>query len=231
MKKQLCALLAAMLFVPGALAEGAVYAEGTDALLKNPRDAYEFFMDETDGSDQLVFMMLDSQNDEETLAVDGTAVTYSLYEVSADGALTLSHRVFAFQTDYGKVIRMDAGTDDPALYFVGAFLYKIQSGAEIQSAEYGLDTLESMWSSACFPGVSEMTLNTMRQDEDGANYYLITGGDGCEYEYKTDAANRIEEMRIYAPDGDDFVLDIICFYGTCEAPALPDQLVDALNAE
>jgi hypothetical protein len=37
----------------------------------------------------------------------------------------------------------------------------------------------------------------MRQDADGANYYLITAGDGCAYEYKTDAANRIGEMRIY----------------------------------
>jgi hypothetical protein len=78
MKIRICALLVAMLFGSAALAESAIYADGTDALLKTPRDAYEFFMDETDGSDQLVFMMLDSQNDEETLTADGMAVTYSL---------------------------------------------------------------------------------------------------------------------------------------------------------
>jgi hypothetical protein len=62
--------------------------------------------------------------------------------------------VFAFQTDYGKVLRMDAGTDDPALYSRRrTFLYKIRQGLKLRRAEYGLDTLEDVWDSAYFPGV------------------------------------------------------------------------------
>ena len=231
MKKAVCALLALLMCC-------AAFAEPPVPPQSNPEEYYEFLMEESDGSEQLLYMLLDSANDE-------------LSDVETYGALimedyVLQYGVFMHMTLYitntplgvGIVTVLEGSDDmyvitDSGIYYTedGEFSSKVLMATDVGSYITGYH----------FPFASLKLLKGMREEENFI-FMLIESDDEAELEFViTNAPDeslgasygmRIVQTRYYMKDASgNMVLGEYLNYSTGAAPVIPESLLSEMQKD
>lgn len=226
MKKLFAALLGAMLLFNIALAE-----EWDSPALRNPKERYEYYFDETDGSEQLLFAMLDVVNDEESTVAEYGALKVVVSNVDASGRKQSSTYTYVQECEFGPML-VNAATPEPSLgavYTVGTHNYLMFLGKLTESYETGTkEDFDWYWSSFHFPFGSLELLHCMRQDEAGYSYFLVKSDDSMSFEFVTDGSMEIMEIRTYEAEDGELVLKNIVNFEPCAAVEIPEDALEAM---
>ena len=137
--------------------------------LKNPQDYYEIYVDQTDGSEELIYMMLDITNDEEALVDEHGSVTLVAQVMDERGNCVFTTYTGLMKCEYGLVMR--SWTDA----FGGMYVTYITERGEINTtsgrithvdpdSELSQD-LDSYWHGCLFPYTAPQVMNGMPADE------------------------------------------------------------------
>lgn len=229
MIKRLFSLILLLAFLcPLALSEGweAPY-------VKNPQDAYEYYVKETDGSDQMIFGMIDIMNEELALAEEHGAVKFDMSYIGPNGEPMLTVTNYLQLSEYGNVhiIETTAADEQHFVYNIGTNMYHLY-GDKIEATPngYTLEEADWFWNSYVFPFGNLEVMNGMRQDENGYSYFLIKSDDSMSFEYVVGDSMKIKQLRVYYADGKgNLELAIIVDYGVCPAQPLPEALTELLK--
>lgn len=201
--------------------------------LKNPQEAYEFFVEETDGSDQMVFGMLDIMNEELSIAKEHGAVKFDMSYIYPDGSVMITATNYLQLSEYGNVhiIETTYGGETHYVYNIGTNMYHLfEDEIEVTSSGYTPEDADWFWNSYIFPFGSLETLNSMRQDANGYSYFLIKSDETMTFEYVVGDGMKIKQLRVYYSDGNgNLELAIVVDYGVSEAQPLPEALIDLLK--
>ena len=227
MKKWIAAMLGALICFSGALAE-----EPDGPALKNPQERYEIYMDATDGSESLVFALLDASNDEaQDIEAHGALKICTRY-VDSEGETIATLYQSLQNSEFGRLIISSMSGRKPVLsgiYQLEGRDYQFENGALVDVEETGADGFDFYWTSSHFPYGSLELLNGVRQDESGRSYFLVKSSEDRSFEFVADDSLRIEELRIYERQGEDLVLTSVCEYSTGSALAIPSTIRAALS--
>ena len=105
---------------------GEIKGTFDEPALTHPEERYEFFLDDTDGSEEVIYYMLDAANDEaEDIAEHGALLVTEHQLLDKDGKPSLTVDMSLQDSPYGKVcilkprsvwMRMDA-------YSIGSYVF------------------------------------------------------------------------------------------------------------
>ncbi|NLF28135.1 MAG: hypothetical protein GX592_09575 [Clostridiales bacterium] len=222
-------------------AEGAEGAElGTEGELAEVDPvtgevSYPFWMDETDGSEMLFFMVIDSMNDETTLVEKHGAITIRMDYFDEDGSLYATVYDILTDTEFGKMIYVNMEGYDMEVYsFSDRTIMLSADGATVEPAQASSEEeFEAIWSNQYYPLAGGETLHAMAPDADG-NLYLRTSseetGERMEYEYMLGPEMRLLRSKIYLM-GEDGELELwmVITYSVGEPLELPDSVIEVLR--
>lgn len=231
MKKLFVLILCLIVLMP------AAFSEDWDApALLNPQEAYDYFVTETDGSDQMLFQIIDIMNEEKAIAEEYGAVKFymTLYDDSANPAITMVH--YLQICDFGYLHITEVTYDDETYY-----TYDIQDkmysliGDQVtvsDSSANDSDDPDWYWNSYVFPFGRLEVLNCMRQDANGYSYFLIKSDDYMTFEYVIGDSMKIRQLRIYTVNAqNDLQLSIVVDYDTSEAQPVPQAVLDKIEKD
>ncbi len=231
MKKVLLLALALALFC----SEPAL-AEIDAPALKNPQERYDWIMDSTDGSEQLVFMLLDSANDEqESIDRFGRLTTHMAF-VDDNGKTVFVNSISQQVTDAGNVqIIYTSMYEDVTMYTTPYATVKWESGriADITAGQ-DKESFDWTWESYRFPFATLTRLMGTRGDgaegeaSEYAYYLIFNEYDNYVMEFAAEGM-AIEQLRIYMQNGDDWVLSIVVTHEEGEALEIPEEVLRALK--
>ena len=214
---RIIALLSALLMLLGcAAAEESAAATTrpglTEPPLRNPQDYYEVYFEQTDGSEDMVFMLLDSMNDEADMVEEHGSVTLVHRFVDENGECTFEFCITLLKCEYGNV--MYTWSDDPEMSdaYISPYVAVTVKNGEVTDVSKNIDltnNLDDYWGSFVFPYVTPQTLNGVRQDDDGNTCYLVTNTAGGRCEYVTGENMDLKETRLYEKEDDDWILSTV----------------------
>ncbi len=201
--------------------------------IKNPQDAYDYYVEETDGSDQMIFGMIDLMNEELATAQEYGAVRFDMSYVDTNGEPLITVTNYLQLSEYGNVhiIETTAAGEQHFVYNIGTNMYHLY-GDKIEATPngYTLEEADWFWNSYVFPFGNLEVMNGMRQDENGYSYFLIKSDDSMSFEYVVGDSMKIKQLRVYYADGKgNLELAIIVDYGVCPAQPLPEALTELLK--
>ena len=224
--KQCLALAICLLLCGCALAEGF-----QEPALKNPQDAYDFYIDQSDGSEELLYNMIDAMNDEATIVAENGALHLAAQQYDAAGEVYLAYNLILQESAFGRMI-IFCTSEAGDIYTLDSGNYVMQNGELASSGRESLEDFDWYWESYCFPYGRLQTLNSMRQDENGYNYFLITSEEDMSFEYVTDSSMQIVQLRVYMRDDDGVLaLDSTVDYQAGGARAIPPAVLRAMRAD
>jgi len=227
--KYILLLLALLCAIPAAADESL--PEPDEPLARDPASRYELYLDATDGSDVLVFSLLDSLNDEnEGLDEGGSLVLESdVYdENGVYSGVTMRQELFRYN---GLAVMRAIVNVDPGLeqYYTGSsgVHWDGTTAKEID----GYPDFSYLWDMWHYPYVPSEMMHGMRQDGT-YSYFLMAGVDGSLLEYVTDSGMSIVQTRVYYPDsnGEQTLLFAVS-YSRGTAPEVPEEVAALLAAE
>lgn len=240
MNKRMAAWLMAIALLSGMAGMAEEEAATPDEpLLTNPRERYEMYTETTDGSDQLLFAMLDGVNDEETIIADTGSITVYCdmlddkgdVQVTMIQGLTIADGVKLLRISYIAAEQyMGEALDSVNIYVTQDTLYMIENGSlTTKPSTIAPEDYLSTWSAYYFPYTAIDVLHGVRQTDGGFTYFLASDKLGDLYEYVTNGL-RIIDTRIYTPDGEGgYWLYMRLRYAFGEEPELPDMIKQALG--
>lgn len=210
------------------------YSESWQApALKNPQDAYEYFIEETDGSDQMIFGVIDIMNEEAAIAEEHGAVKFTMSFIGPDGTPMITTYNYLQKSEFGNVHIMETTNwgETSTVYNIGTKMYQLQEDTiSVTDNGYTLEEADWFWNSYIFPFGNLEVLNGVRQDENGYTYFLIKSDDIMTFEYVVGDGMKIKQLRVYYSDGSgNLELAILVDYGVSEAQPLPKDLIDLLT--
>ncbi len=234
MKRMLVLLAAALLMLLGcALGERA---------LVNPQENYEYFMEESDGSEQLIFMMVDSVNDEADIVEKEGSVLIRTRFLMNDGTAaselaTIDVHLFNFEGV--RVIHMLVsmyGETQGDMYDTASNMYTVQEGGgvTVEPSQMAAEDYNAYWEHFVFPYYAPLeSLAGMRQDDEHTCFLVRSdGGDTLlEYVVSTDGMVLLG-MNQYERDGadSDYYLTLYTEIIRGEDVTLPENVIDAIKA-
>lgn len=210
---------------------GMALAEVDEPALKNPKDRYDIYFDQTDGSEELVFLMVDGVNDEAA-------------DVEAHGSLVMKHRflvagmpmiktnIILQNSEFGPMIVADVG-DGNVMYSLRNDAYIAIPGEPAAKAQgYSPEEFDWYWESFHFPyGRLEM-LNGMRTDEAGNSYMLIKSDETMSFEFAMDGTMRIQQLRVYDHIGEgEMMLSLLVDYSVAPAVEIPEDVLALMHED
>lgn len=210
------------------------YSESWQApALKNPQDAYEYYIEETDGSDQMIFGVIDIMNEEAAIAEEHGAVKFTMSFIGPDGTPMITTYNYLQKSEFGNVHIMETTNwgETSIVYNIGTKMYQLQEDTiSVTDNGYTLEEADWFWNSYIFPFGNLEVLNGVRQDENGYTYFLIKSDDIMTFEYVVGDGMKIKQLRVYYSDGSgNHELAILVDYGVSEAQPLPKDLIDLLT--
>ena len=222
------ALVICLLLCGCALAE-----EFQEPALENPQDAYEFYMDKTDDSEQLVYGLMDTMNDEADIVEEHGALHAYTQMYDPSGLPYAGIMVTLQESLFGRMMISSVEEIHTDIYTVGSRNYLAENGKLASSFQEGTqEDFDWYWESYCFPYGRLQTLNGVRQDENGYSYYLITSEDYMSFEYVTDNSMKIVQLRIYIRDEEGTLrLDSTVDYEAGSAKPIPPTVFRAMKAD
>ena len=209
--------------VPGLTAGG-----WQEPLPTDPEVLYDVYMDATDGSEQLIFGMIDYMNDEEETIADGHALAMTHAAMDDRGQPADIVKIYLQDSEFGKVIiSVPADYPDISMYSFAGSSWQLRSGLLYEmDADPGFDTY---FASFRFPYGQLETLNALRQDENGFAYMLVRSDEPMSFEFVMKDGMEIVSLRVYDNDGGRLVLAMTVDYAVEDAQPLPQVLVDTLR--
>lgn len=209
------------------------YSESWQApALKNPQDAYEYYVEETDGSDQMIFGVIDIMNEEAAIAEEHGAVKFTMSFIGPDGTPMITTYNYLQKSEFGNVHIMETTNcgETSIVYNIGTKMYQLQEDTiSVTDNGYTQEEADWFWNSYIFPFGNLEVLNGVRQDENGYTYFLIKSDDTMTFEYVVGDGMKIMQLRVYYSDGSgNHELAILVDYGVSEAQPLPQDLIDLL---
>ena len=243
MKKLLAlTIVAALMALPFACADGTEVDPGAaeaekrasfDApALIDPQTRYDPFFEQTDGSEQMLFMMLDSMNDE-AQTVEEHGALYLTENLMLDGEGDPALQVFtAVQNSrYGYVMISRAAMFGVTVtrYCVGGygFITYNDEGPE-PDGSLTKEYLDYYCQSCHFPYGNLETMNGMRQDENGYNYFFVRSEEIRSFEYVCEGFD-IVQLRVYEKNEEGrLALTSYVDYGAGPAWEIPQPVLDMM---
>ncbi len=227
-KKVFSIMLILSLLCPLALSES-----WDEPALKNPQDAYEFFIEESDGSEQMIFGMIDIMNEELALAQEHGAVKFIMTYVLPDGTPMITVNNYLQLSEFGNVHIVETSFfgEVTTVYNIGTNMYQVlEDEIAVSESGYTPEEADWFWNSYIFPFGRLEVMNGMRQDENGFSYFLIKSDETMTFEYVVGDGMKVRQLRVYYADGKgNLELAIIVDYDVSEAQPLPEDLIDLLK--
>lgn len=227
-KKVFALILILTLLCPLAFAES-----WDEPALKNPQDAYEFFIEESDGSDQMIFGMIDIMNEELAIAEEHGAVKFIMSYIGPDGTPMITVNNYLQLSEFGNVHIVETSFFGvvSTVYNIGTNMYQVfEDEISVTENGYTLEEADWFWNSYIFPFGRLEVMNGMRQDENGYSYFLIKSDETMTFEYVVGDSMKVKQLRVYYSDGKgNLDLAIVVDYDVSEAQPLPDDLIDLLK--
>jgi len=238
MKRILCLLLTALLMTGSfALAEEApAYWE---PVLSDPQTRYpNTFGMEWDGSETMLYFLIDDFNDEQLLVEEYGSLMIYITMDPAGGFLTSTvpdESTFTIpmcltMADGRRLQIVDL--DYAASYATENRMYVVENG-ELARTGSSLADFHSTWESYKFPFISPITaLMGLEQDENGHMYMLLEVENGQWLEFVISGLSDILSLRIYSPDenGVQRLVNLVS-WETAPAPEIPQCVLDMLAQE
>ena len=203
---------------------------------RDPKSRYEdWYVEETDGSEYLMFVMLDGMNDEAEEIKENGALRVAQHILDPSGAELATTYINMQETDYGIVMitRVEANGEmkGDVLYTIGGTTFCLKDGAiESEDDFCTQENYEFYIESFHFPYGSLQVLHGVRTDENGHAYYLIRSSDSMTFEFATNGL-KIEQLRVYCSLGDDDELLLMSTVDYTLGPAeeIPQEILDAFG--
>ena len=189
-------------------------AAGERALV-NPQEKYDYFVEESDGSEQMLFMMVDLMNDEQSIVEQDGSVLIVQHFLLNDGETAedyIQMETRLYVTDYGRVCQFTAfmGGEQYGDYFMTEdYIYRLDGSdkVNVEKTDNDFEDFEGTWENWVFPYYAPLeTLTSTRQDEDGYTYFLVIsdGGDSLlEYVVSTSGMALVGMNHYMRGDEDD----------------------------
>ena len=202
--------------------------------LKNPKDRYEAYVEETDGSEYPLFVVLDTLNDEaEEIEKNGALrITQGMY-LDENGEPMLTVRIVMQNTLYGTVLITGVEymgiREDETLYTIRDITFSDTNG-KIERDDFTTQgDYDYYIESFHFPYGTLEAMNGMRQDDNGYTYILIRSDEDFTFEFVT-ANMHIKQLRVYERgDDDELELTSLVDYTLGEAEEIPQEVLDAFG--
>lgn len=227
-KKVFALILILTLLCPLAFAES-----WDEPALKNPQDAYEYFIEESDGSEQMLFGMIDIMNEELAIAEEHGAVKFIMSYIGPDGTPMITVNNYLQLSEFGNVHIVETSFFGvvSTVYNIGTNMYQVfEDEISVTENGYTLEEADWFWNSYIFPFGRLEVMNGMRQDENGYSYFLIKSDETMTFEYVVGDSMKVKQLRVYYSDGNgNLDLAIVVDYDVSEAQPLPDDLIDLLK--
>ncbi len=201
--------------------------------LTNPRDKYEYYVDTTDGSEELLYMLLDSMNDEDMLVKEHGSVSLYTDFINESGDIDSTATIGMLMHDGERIMRMNIEDTIPGVEILVMIdrTVMLMNGEIFSVSETSAEPelFEQAWEWYCFPWCSIETMHGIRQDENGFTYYLTAMPEGGLCEYVTDSSIRIVDTRIYDIDENgDYRLSMRIHFTTGTEAPIPDNVLAVL---
>jgi len=203
--------------------------------LINPEERYDVFFDKTDGSENLVYSMIDFMNDEATdIEEHGALYITENQMLDENGVPTLKLKMSMQNTPYGKAIVskykflwMETNT-----YAINSSFF-VHEGDTVETQEgYSQEDFDFYCESYHFPYGSLEVLNGIRQDENGYAYFFIESTDGMSFEFVVGEGMRIQQLRVYMEnESGELKLWSYVDYDVGSAWEIPEIVLDAMERE
>lgn len=236
MKRFTVLLLAALLI----LASCSALSERS---LMNPQEQYDHFVKESDGSEQMLYTMVDMVNDEETLVQQDGSVLVRQHFVMNDGQTSVDYMTVEtrlFLCDFGRVVQMTVLVDGEVLgeiFSTENYSYQLSdSGSiEISAPAMSADDFNGTWENWVFPYYTPLeVLNGMREDGKGTMYFIVSSDEGdslLEYVVSQDGMVLLGVNHyVRSDEGDDnYYLWLYTEVIRGEGAALPQSFLDAMS--
>lgn len=226
--KRCLVLLACLLMCSCALAEGF-----QEPALENPQDAYDFYMEKTDDSEQLLYGTLDHMNDEAAIVEEHGALHAYTQMYDPSGLPYASLLLTLQDSPFGRMMISSVEEVHTDIYTIGSRNYLTEKGRLARTFQEGTqEDFDWYWESYCFPYGRLQTLNAVRQDENGYSYFLITSEEYMSFEYVVDSGMKIVQLRIYIRDEEGTLrLDSTVDYKAGGAKSIPPMVLRAMKAD
>ena len=203
MKKLLCLALAVLIL-------SSIGAFAVDEpLLTDPESRYDELSEVSDGSEELIFLVLDMMNDEETLVAEHGNVRISMIYYGENSGFRTD--VILYNTEYGRAEMMEVYAFDSLyakmLVTPSGHLYNWDASGAFDSTESTVTqkTFDQTYEGFIFPFSGISMLRGVRQSEEDWCYFLVKGSDeGYLYEYVVSTnAMVLDGLREYVLDPSD----------------------------
>lgn len=201
--------------------------------LKNPETFYgeTFIGDNSDGSEAVIFIMLDTCNDEKSsIANNGALSVQDCVRVGEDEFLMLN--VTIQDSPYGGLIMctMDLDEDNVYTYYMcGETVYYTLNG-ELTEKEPLEGSIDEYIENYHFPYIPLLlNLRGVYQDNGGLSYFLVRIEGDAELEYVVGDGMRILQTRLYELDENgDWNLTEFLDYDAALAVEIPENIMNEI---
>ena len=212
---------------------GAVTGDFDEPALINPEERYEYFVEETDGSEHLLFVMLDAQNDEaRDIEEHGALYITENQLLNKQGQPMLKLKMALQDSPFGRVIISDTQVlwRKVNTYSIGNYTF-VYEGDDVETHdEEPLEDFDFYCESYHFPYGRLETLNGVRQDENGYAYFFIKSDETLSFEFVVGEDMRILQLRLYTKnDEGNLALSSYVDYDVGPAWEIPQPVLDAMG--
>ncbi len=201
--------------------------------LINPEERYETFFEKTDGSEYPMYVLLDQMNDEaKDIEEYGALYITENLNLNNDGKPLLKLKMAIQDSPYGIVmigeesfLWMKMNT-----YSINTYTFIYDGKTVEQDNSFSQDDYEYYCESYHFPYGNLDTMNGVRQDENGYNYFFIKSEDFRSFEFVVGENMRIVQLRVYEKN-DDGILALTSFVDYDVGPAweIPQAVLDEMG--
>ncbi len=212
------------------------FAAGPQApALKKPEALYGTYFEKTDGSEQLVYLLLDQTNDERRSIEQNGALEIHQSLFNDAGEVVQELYITLQNCDFGKMM-ITSSLPSPqisASYAVGDRLYRTALGLLLERKENpDAQYIDYCWENVHFPYGPLQVLNAVREDGWGYKYFLARSDEGKSFEFVSDAGMFIEELRIYLRnENGDLALNSVLKYSLGKAKPIPAMVQSAMRED
>jgi len=232
--KKLCLLIVCIFL--GCVCFSEESAAPDKPALSNPRNRYEEYYEDSDGSERTIFTLLDKLNDERALVEIYGSLTAKIVYFDESGNEIRQDFTTLKNSEAGSYLALHDGKtmlskciymfEDALYHTIGESLVKIQENPEPDAVSVAFDTI-------VFPCAQLSLLNGIRTDENGYTYYLAACTNGSQIEYVTKDASVITEIRQYTVnETGDMTLFCTVNFSYNSSLSLPEAvLADRIPAE
>lgn len=216
-------------------------AAGERALV-NPQEKYDYFVEESDGSEQMLFMMVDLMNDEQSIVEqDGSVLIVQHYllndGVTAQDYMQMETRLYVTKCGHvGQYTTFIGGEQQFDLFLTRDYMYQFDESGKVNVDKSSMDSesFEGTWESWIFPFYTPLeTLAATRQDEDGYTYFLVIsdGGDSLLEYVVSSSGMTLAGMNHYmrGDEDDNYYLWMYTEVVRGEGAEIPVKILQAIS--